>query len=70
MKADYQISDHGAGRFSVQVFDAESRKLVEDRNIVRDVNGWRIAGMVPEMPQFSTPRAAGVHFATLVAESL
>lgn len=56
----YQVSDHGAGRFSVQIFDSDGR-LIEDRNIVRDINGFRVAGGYGTEPQFGTAREAAKH---------
>jgi len=66
---EYQVSDHGAGKFSVQLFDADSRELLDDSNIVKDVDGWRVVtlrgdGLVADLPQFDTPRAAAEHHAT------
>lgn len=64
---DYQVSDHGAGRKSVQLFERPSGKLVADVAVVRDVNGWRIAGQSYDTPQHASPEAAAKHYATLVA---
>lgn len=68
MKTEYQVIDHGAGEFSVQVFD-ETGKLIEDKNIVRDVNGWRISGQAYSDPQHATPREAARHYATCVHDA-
>lgn len=55
----YQISAHGANRFSVQAFGPDGKKL--DEAIVKDINGWRWPG---ESRQFETVReAAAVCFA-------
>lgn len=55
----YQISSHGAGKFSLQAFVADGRKL--DEAIIRDINGWRWPG---ESRQFrSIEEAAAVRFA-------
>jgi len=68
MAVDYQVSHHGAGRASVQVFDRESRELIRDCNIVREANGYRVlGGSRYDTPQPATPMAAAKHFAELVA---
>lgn len=55
----YQISNHGAGRFSLQAFGADGRKL--DEAIIRDINGWRC---ISDTRQFSViEEAAAVRFA-------
>lgn len=63
----YQVSDHGAGRKSVQLFD-EAGVLLEDRAVVKDVNGWRVvADQSHDTPQHASPEAAAAHYAELVA---
>lgn len=37
----YQVSSHGAGRFSVQCLDGDRRI---DEPLIRDTNGWRRRG--------------------------
>ena len=73
MKVTYQTSDHGAGKFSVQVFD-EFNNLIADRNIVRDIDGYRVVmigshGMTSERPQHATPADAAKWYASLVADA-
>lgn len=65
-KLEYQVSDHGAGRHSVQVFERRedgAGTLIDDSAIVRDVNGWRVAGLHCDRPQHATPEDAAQHHA-------
>lgn len=63
MKTEFQVSDHGAGKFSVQLFDTDTRELLADRGIVRDTQGWRVVDQTYSEPQFETVRAAAEHYA-------
>lgn len=68
-KTEYQVSDHGCGRKSVQVF--RDKKTIADHDIVRDVNGWKVVAIRPDGwgtdgPQFGSPEAAARHFATTI----
>ncbi len=65
----YQLSDHGAGRYSVQVFDGDT--LVSDCDIVKDINGWRVVsvnldGYSTDTPQHRTPGAAAEWYAKIL----
>ena len=62
-KIEYQFSSHGAGRFSVLLFDGKTREQIIDMNIVRDVNGWRISNQRYSDPQHATPKACAEWFA-------
>jgi hypothetical protein len=68
MKVHYQTSDHGAGKFSVQVFDSADGRLLDDSAIVRDINGWRVAGQRCDRPQHRTVGDAARHHATLIRD--
>ena len=65
MKTDFQVTDHGAGKFSVQIFDADTNRLLEDRAIAKGVNGWRVGNGKHGCSQDETPRAAAQHYAAV-----
>ena len=64
-KFHWKLSDHGCGRFSVQIFDTKTGKLVSDETIVKDINGWRCAGQKYSEPQHKTPRDCAEHWVAL-----
>lgn len=74
LKVEYQVSDHGCGRKSVQLFDY-SGKLIRDASIVKDVNGWRVVSlnsndMCSDQPQHNSPESAAIWFATVVSYTI
>ena len=69
MTIEYQTSDHGCGKFSAQFF--RDGVLLEDRAVVKEIDGWRVIGNSKyDRPQHASVDAAAKHYATLLSAEM